>query len=257
MRFLHISDTHYLKDYTTNRDGFAPAFLNMEDPLVQLQALLEKVDEPVDFVIHSGDLTHSGGLADYQALKEGLQALLGDTPLLTTPGNHDNQTAYRAVFAPEAGAVQVTQFAGLQVIGFDSAQEGNPNGALTQETCQQLLSRLDENPTLPTVLFTHHHVLPNQFELPCATVDALFQTVMARRQVVLLVTGHTHHQYKSHYNQTPYYTGDPVSFVVECEQGQLKVYQQAGLQVFTLEDGQIHCQKVETGVAPKPLGVLQ
>lgn len=253
MRFLHISDTHFLRDYSKVTDGFHDAFQLMMNPIDQLKEILATLDEEYDFVIHSGDMVHTRDLAgintsneckeyedirgEYIALKKELQSIFPDKPFLLTPGNHDNKMALKEVFCPnEDSALDLVYYkiiGEVLIISFDSTSEA-PSGAVTKETCKRIQEILNNNPEKQAILFTHHHLLKKQFEMSAAKVDNLFFEILSSKQVMGVITGHTHHTYKSEMNGVDYFTGASLSFVVDNEHGNLNIYECAGVQVCTI-----------------------
>ena len=70
MRFLHLSDIHFLREYPSAEKGYNSIFNNMTSPLIQIRRSLEKIDlSKIDFVIITGDLVESGTYEDYVILK--------------------------------------------------------------------------------------------------------------------------------------------------------------------------------------------
>ena len=52
MRFLHLSDIHFLREYPSAEKGYNSIFNNMTSPLIQIRKSLEKIDlSKIDFVI--------------------------------------------------------------------------------------------------------------------------------------------------------------------------------------------------------------
>ncbi|MFI3210958.1 MAG: metallophosphoesterase [Peptostreptococcaceae bacterium] len=261
MNFLHISDTHYLNDYSKVNDGFKDAFKVMTNPLTQLKELVDEIKVPIDFVIHSGDLTHSGDLIDYVELKKGLIDIFGDTKILVTPGNHDNSKELKKVFEPNEDPtlplVTYNKFNDLGVISFDSMCETDQNGEVTDEVCSKVLEILDNNKNEKILLFTHHHLIKDQFELPSAKINKLFDEIINRKEIIGLITGHTHHVYSTKYNGKDYFTGNGVSFSVENENGELIIEERSGIQLFTFENDKLEMENILQNKPVKKIGILK
>lgn len=102
MKFIHLSDLHLV----------APgAFLHGLDPQDRLRccvAHIRAVHADAAFVVLTGDLTHGGEPAGYEAARAILAEL--PMPLHITIGNHDSRDAFRAAFpqahVSEGGFVQ-------------------------------------------------------------------------------------------------------------------------------------------------------
>ena len=83
VRFVHISDTHIAADPFYAAYGHAP--------LPNLEALVTKINAltfPVDFVLHTGDLTADGSEEAYQLARRVLAGLR--LPIHYVAGNHDD-----------------------------------------------------------------------------------------------------------------------------------------------------------------------
>ena len=60
MKFLHLSDIHFLREYPKAEKGYNAIFNDMTSPLIQLKKALIMVDlSKIDFVIITGDLVES------------------------------------------------------------------------------------------------------------------------------------------------------------------------------------------------------
>ena len=83
MKFLHLSDIHFLREYPKAEKGYNSIFSNMTSPLIQIRRALERVDlNKIEFVIITGDLVESGTFEDYAVLKSELEKLLGNIPYI-------------------------------------------------------------------------------------------------------------------------------------------------------------------------------
>ena len=137
MRFLHLSDIHFLREYPSAEKGYNSIFNNMTSPLIQIRKSLEKIDlSKIDFVIITGDLVESGTYEDYVILKSELEKLLGNTPYILTLGNHDNKEAfYKGWFNKECNAPYntVNEIGELRIISFDNSQYKNSDGFISEE----------------------------------------------------------------------------------------------------------------------------
>ena len=104
MKFLHLSDIHFLREYPKAEKGYNSIFNNMTSPLIQMKRALEKINlSEIDFVIITGDLVESGTYEDYELLTDELEGLLNNIPYIITMGNHDNKEAlYKGWFKKES-----------------------------------------------------------------------------------------------------------------------------------------------------------
>jgi len=102
MKFIHLSDLHIVAP------GALLHGLDPQDRLRRCVAHIRAFHTDAAFVVLTGDLTHGGEPAGYEAAR----AILADLPmpLHITIGNHDSRDTFRAAFphapASEGGFVQ-------------------------------------------------------------------------------------------------------------------------------------------------------
>lgn len=246
MNFLQISDTHFLEDYSKNHDLFETAFLNMTSPLEKISKIKEELgDFPLDFVVHCGDMCHSGEKKDYLSLKKHLEASFPGVPLVVTCGNRDHKESLQEVFCGGTGDFfYVHQFEGVQVIAFNNAN-GTPQGELTPEMCQLLWAQVEKTQDIPTILCCHHHCIPEQIpSMKAVDCPPLFEKIVAQKNIIALLTGHTHHGYEGRYLDLPSYTVPPLSFVAKAKEKGQDVYDAGGYHLFSYENAVLTLEKV-------------
>ena len=97
LHFVQLSDTHIRKDYTAGT--LHDMFTDLISPDKKLRQILSELrEEKLDFIVISGDLVHEGNEADYQKLKNIIDAIDFQVPILLALGNHDNKKAFCNVF---------------------------------------------------------------------------------------------------------------------------------------------------------------
>ena len=192
---IQISDTHLVAEGLVH---------GTVDTAAQLAGALERlVASPVrpDLLLLSGDLSNSGEEDSYRRLQELVEpaaAALG-CPVCYMPGNHDDREALRSVLLDGRGdgpLDQIHWMGGLRLVALDSTVPGHHHGRL--EPGQ--LSFLDEVLAQPapegTLLAIHHPPLPSPVKI--AQLLSLrrpedLAAVIAGRDVLMVVSGHTHH----------------------------------------------------------------
>lgn len=156
MKFIHLTDTHLVPPGQQ---------LYGLDPQQRLRAAVESIKaEHADasFMIVTGDLTHWGEQAAYEALMEELSRLRMPVHLLI--GNHDDRNAFRRVFrqAPADGEGYV-QFAfsegGARFIGLDTNEPQVSWGVFCDRRAAWLSAELAAHAE-PVYLFMHHPPFP-------------------------------------------------------------------------------------------------
>lgn len=157
MRTLaHLSDLHL---------GERPE--NVEAARALVRSVL---DEAIDHVVVTGDVTHAGTIAEYELWLEVFRPLLEARRLTVVPGNHDRAGDGVAELLSDELRVSVDAREGLFMVCIDSTAQHNrvafrSHGAL----CAQVLASIDQALGLApagstVVLLLHHHVLPQPVE---------------------------------------------------------------------------------------------
>ncbi len=152
MKFIHLSDLHLVAP------GASLHSLDPQDRLRRCVAHIRAFHADAAFVVLTGDLTHGGELAGYEAARTILAAL--PMPLHVTIGNHDSRDAFRATFphtpVSEGGFVQEA---------FDTPQgrflvlDTNEPGKAEGRLCGRRLAWLEQelrDSTRPVFLCLHH-----------------------------------------------------------------------------------------------------
>ena len=176
---------------------------NGVDPVPHLEAVVEAIralpDQP-DALVVSGDLTHDGGLAEFELARELLERL--QVPLHVFPGNHDDRALLREAFdLPGEGGEPVRYSADvdeLRVVVFDSNVPGQDPGRYDAEHLRWLDSELSAQPDRPTLLAMHHPPLAtgirewDEINLEPGQRELLAEVVARHPQLRAIVGGHLH-----------------------------------------------------------------
>lgn len=257
MVFLHISDIHFLREYTKAESGYNSIFNNMTSPILQLEKVLEKVDkDTLDFIIITGDLVESGTSEDYKSLKEKLDNIFGSTPYIVTLGNHDNKKEfYKGWFNEESGDKPYNtkvNIGNLKIISFDNSDHHNSNGIITFERYKWLKEELEKEPNKDTILMTHHHLLKEQFNLPSVSFDKEFEEIINKSSIVGVFSGHTHHPYKGIFAGKQYFTAGSLSFIGYDEaDGGVRFEEETKCNLCKYENGEISVEIINVSEKSK------
>lgn len=195
MIIAQISDTHI---DLVGPNG--PARLGYLERCV---ASINRLDPLPDAVIHTGDLSHNGRPAEYEAAKRVLGTLR--CPLHVGAGNRDDRAAIRAAFPAERYLLPETPFVQysadahpVRLIAVDTLCEGTNKGDFCQIRADSLRAALAEDTTKPTVVFMHHPpfvVHESDYPLQFASwdgVERMGRALTAQRHVIGMFCGHTH-----------------------------------------------------------------
>lgn len=152
MKFIHLSDLHLVTP------GASLHGLDPQDRLRRCVAHIKAAHSDAAFVVLTGDLTHNGEPAGYEAGRAILAEL--PMPLHVTIGNHDSRDAFRAAFphvpVSENGFVQEAfDTPEGRFIVLDTHEPGRAEGRL----CDQRLAWLEHairDSSGPVFLCLHH-----------------------------------------------------------------------------------------------------
>ena len=167
--------------------------------LAQIVRMIRRYHSDAAACVISGDLTESGGEAEYDALT----ALLSDiqVPLLAMIGNHDRRDALMSAFPPPGRALEGFQqyrvdVGGLSVIALDTHIPGEPGGMLCETRRAWLADELARTPDTPVLVFMHHPPvelgLPMLDAMRCADGEEILDLMAGAGNVAHLFCGHVH-----------------------------------------------------------------
>jgi len=151
-RFAHISDLHIGRSAETNENA------------AHLCTAL--VDQGIDCVIATGDLTHRGNVCELELFEEIFAPLLADGRLIVIPGNHDCLGDNVSQTIMPGPRVQTAVRPGVYVVRVNSTAPHNRSwlhgqGSLDDADLDAVDAALDAAPRGHLVVIAlHHHVLP-------------------------------------------------------------------------------------------------
>jgi len=201
-RFAQITDTHLVDD--------ASAAI--------LRAGIRSLNEdPVDFVLFSGDMMDLGSEEQYEVFLSCLHAL--EMPYNVLPGNHDLANAgearrYREAFGPLNSTWQI---AGVHCLALDTTNtDPNPDNwhglveAPAMGWLRETLSGIHAD--APHLLFTHHGLAgrPEDLSRDVANADEVLDLFRGRR-LLAGFCGHAHRLMLNRWEGTPFYAAPPLS----------------------------------------------
>lgn len=156
MRLAHLSDLHL---------GERPEHASAARALVR-----SVLEERVEHVVVTGDITHSGAIGEYETWLEIFEPLLREKRVTVVPGNHDVAGDGVAELLSDGLRVSVDARDGLFMICVDSTAPHNRStfrshgdlGERTLDAVDDALTRAPRGWTRAVLL--HHHVLPMPVE---------------------------------------------------------------------------------------------
>lgn len=252
MNILHVSDIHYRKHYATQTEGYLGMLGRMRNPLIPLTACIERAQEKmrIDLLIISGDLTEDGCPADYAQLKQKIQQLIGDIPMIVTLGNHDIKEHFRqGWFAGSRDSLPyntVYDAGSFYIVAFDNSCHGSSDGIIDEQQFLWLEETLVQTQAKPILFVTHHHLLDGQADTAAWPGAKRLLELLANFSVCGILCGHTHHAYTGTIRGIPYFTVASMSFVGEDEgAGIVRFEERYGYNLYTIESGKLTYQASE------------
>jgi 3',5'-cyclic-AMP phosphodiesterase len=211
MIIAHLTDLH-IRALGVQSHGFLPASLVLQRAVERLNAMLPRPD----LVLLTGDLTHAGGIAEYDALTATLARLT--LPMIAIPGNHDSRENFLAAF-PDLPLDRTGGFgqfihdsAELRLIGLDSIKRGSSGGALCAERLAFLARALDGSNGKPVIIAMHHPpILVGMKSMdPIWLQDGRAEMAAILRQhpkVLAILCGHHHRPIVGQFHGVPVFCG--------------------------------------------------
>lgn len=177
---LQLSDVHL-----ADAPGGAVLERDADARLAAVLAAWERLDEPVDLVILTGDNTDGASVGAYGRLAAQLREL--GAPVLAVPGNHDVASRVADAFGGET----VVEVGAWRVVGLDSARPGQVHGEVDVPAAMSLLDGLDGRPTMVAIHHPPHTLSTHEwFQLDGAA--ELLTGLRLRPHVRIVISGHLH-----------------------------------------------------------------
>jgi 3',5'-cyclic-AMP phosphodiesterase len=220
-RLALLADTHIAADATAVRHN-----INMTDNLRAISREILAMEPKPSAMMVAGDLAFSRGYSeDYRAFVELVRPLrAAGVPVHLAMGNHDNRERFREILEKDPARQEIAldhevlliERPNADWIILDSLQETKVTpGLLGAAQLAWLARTLDaRSKEKPVIVLVHHHphhmstsyralthAASNPASAPATTAplfnglldtDALFDVILPRRQVKLLLFGHTH-----------------------------------------------------------------
>lgn len=194
LKFLHISDTHYRKEYMNTLGRWGVIY----NPVSIFEKFLSDYDfSSIDFVAHTGDIAHDGFKDDYMSFKVLMEEYIPrDIPIYYCLGNHDKKKDFNQAFFNNNSNhhyYHLEYINGYRLIFLDTSSEEIHDGKIDQEQADWLFEILETPYGQGTLVFQHH-------PLEISWVRGLEETVIPEYYVQKLVktdvlgifTGHLH-----------------------------------------------------------------
>ena len=205
MKFLQISDLHLM-------GGNALLYgLNPQDRLRACVSHINLHHADADFAVFTGDLTQTGTLEAYAALKSILSEL--SIPFHLMVGNHDDRENFKVAFpkapADPNGFIQFTlDTAAGYFICLDTLEPGQPHGTFCTARREWLEQQLSIAKNRSVYLFMHHPPfqvgLRRMDDIRLIDSAAFTDLVVGRSNIKHLFFGHLHRSLSGSWHGIPF-----------------------------------------------------
>jgi len=202
MRFAHVSDFHF-----TSTPQASPVIRNdVVEAIGKLLADLHSIEDYLDFIAITGDLTELGDSDSYRKIKVALDHF--KVPVYMVPGNHDAREPFRQVLSasnlfPKSGPIDFhIDTGGVQIIALDTLIEGELTGRLSQDQITWLEDKLIADHHAHTVVVMHHPPFATglkEFDDICALDghEKFSELIDNADSNVTVLCGHVHRPYQA------------------------------------------------------------
>lgn len=158
LRFVHITDTHI---------GPTPHYtLYGRQPLAWLQRLVQQIGQlpcPIDFILHTGDVTEEGSADAYELAREALAPLARRWPIHFVVGNHDDGLRLQSLLGGSTEPLPRLDYAvdlgSHRLLVLDTRGPVDPGGLFLPQQADWVRQQatIDERPLLVAM---HHSPVP-------------------------------------------------------------------------------------------------
>lgn len=194
LRIIQISDTHLYGDINKSLLD-VPSQQSFADVI----QLIQKEAGPIDFILHSGDLSQDGSEASYIRIADMLKVF--NVPVYCVPGNHDNAKAMRALYPRETMCNHKhIVLKDWHLILLNSQIPGSVEGHLDGAELNYLQHCLQAYPEHQAIIVFHHQPVPVGSlwldKLGLKNADEFWEIISHYPKVNTVLFGHVHQEFE-------------------------------------------------------------
>lgn len=197
-----LTDLHLYSRADIGKKEDAIFSKDVRGDLNKLTELLNGLTPAPALLVIAGDLTHTGTEDQYRELREILQKISPEIPVLAIPGNHDDPALMRKILGERLNGGSVRNVGNWAVIGLDTGKKG----MLSAPERKNLHAALEQAGDKPVMIVTHHTPVQQPGWEPVRTLrEQLAEAVETRNAATWLVSGHAHANFlmRMRYEQMP------------------------------------------------------
>lgn len=236
MKFLHISDTHYLMNNPGDLYG-----VNFE-PNNIFEKFLKSHDFSVyDFIVHTGDIISDGNKEDYSAFKQLIaQYIPNEIPVYYVLGNHDKREDFVEIFEPNFSKKKYyysVNYQGYRLIFLDTLAKGEHAGVLGLEQENWIIEELKKSSENGTLIFQHHpyEIGWHSGELEIS-VSENYKNAIQHSDCIGLFSGHLHMGQSSIVYGKPQFSANSLAFGISLRKDRFMRNNRLGYQIVSIDE---------------------
>lgn len=231
---IQITDTHLFADITSTLHGHC-THQSLSDVVTYLTN--SKMEKP-DLVFLTGDVSQDESVESYELAISHLEKL--DLPIYWIHGNHDDLEKMKPVFDASKKTVQLkklaTQF--WDFISLNTCRRGTDKGYVEDSEIKLFLDKLEKSrkDKKRVAILMHHHPFPVKTPLidDCIlqSSDEFLSALHEYTEIVLIMCGHVHGDYKIHLKQQVLETCPATCFQWIKGTGKIETENKFGFKIF-------------------------
>lgn len=249
VRFLQVSDTHFF----SGKNGELLGVPTQKSFNAVIDIATEFVQQnPIDFIIHTGDLSQDNSRASYEMLAARLREF--NVPVYVVPGNHDDIALMNSVLPHEGiSDRKVIHLKDWVIILLNSQKPLSVEGYLDADQFKLLERTLQSYPDKHAIIAFHHQPIPVGAEwldnLSLQNADELWRIIKSYPKVHTILFGHVHQVFEKVVHGVRCYSAPSTCFQFTCCQNNFGIENiPPGCRWLTLHENGF----IETGILRAP-----
>lgn len=216
VRFIQITDTHFF----SGKNGELLGVPTQKSFNAVMDVVEEYVKQnPIDFILHTGDLSQDNSRDSYEMLAARLREFR--VPIYAVPGNHDDIALMNSVLPHEGVSdCKVIQLKDWMMILLNSQKPLSVEGYLDVEEFKIMERALQTYPDKHAIIAFHHQPIPVGAEwldnLYLQNSDEFWDKLKQYPKVHTILFGHVHQVFEKVVHGIRCYSAPSTCFQFKC-----------------------------------------
>jgi len=242
LNFLHLTDTHILRDYKGSLlEKVEGPNGNPVDLLMGILKNVKSSTQKPDFILISGDLVHEGNPSDYVYLKQIIEDHVKDIPVYTALGNHDVTAAYWEGYEGKTNCTDhlfyETDINGYRLIVLDSSHDHSGVGMVDSKQLDWLADVLKTPAENGSLVVVHHPIEAGESKDGHALTNSKeFLNIIKGTDVIAVLSGHTHQNKLSSFGKILLSTADGTAFGAGMSGESMQLTDRTGFSICSVDE---------------------